>query len=143
MVGLQYYHASCIFLTSSDGHWQTVSDYELARLRRQSEKTIASHLIMVIGLALSNETVENAFFMACHLVHRCKSPPPFANASPSLTVYRWVLSPTPRRTARIVEIPGPCGKTRRLADGVDGGGIGAAVAGVADVGFMVNCYIEP
>lgn len=73
VVGLQYYHSSCIFLTSSDGHWQTVSDYELARLRRQSEKTIASHLIMVIGLALSNETVENAFFMACHLVHRCKS----------------------------------------------------------------------
>lgn len=30
---------------------------------------------MVIGLALSNETVENAFFMACHLVHRCKPPP--------------------------------------------------------------------
>lgn len=28
---------------------------------------------MVIGLALSNETVENACFMACHLLHRCKT----------------------------------------------------------------------
>ena len=30
--------------------------------------------MMVIGLALSNETVENACFMACHLLHRCKCP---------------------------------------------------------------------
>ena len=37
VVGLQYYHASCIFLTSSDGHWQTLSDFELARQRRLSE----------------------------------------------------------------------------------------------------------
>lgn len=26
---------------------------------------------MVIGLSLSNESVENAYFMACHLLHRC------------------------------------------------------------------------
>lgn len=89
VVGLQYYHASCIFLTFD--RWQTLSDFELARARRLSEvrnilplplpsrlikltrqKTIASHLVMVIGLAISNETVENACFMVCHLLHRCK-----------------------------------------------------------------------
>lgn len=26
---------------------------------------------MVIGLAMSNETVSNACFMVCHLLHRC------------------------------------------------------------------------
>ncbi|CAG8191961.1 unnamed protein product [Penicillium olsonii] len=34
------------------------------------KKTIAEHLVMVIGLSLSNESVENAYFMASHLLHR-------------------------------------------------------------------------
>ncbi|PYH92933.1 Zn(II)2Cys6 transcription factor [Aspergillus ellipticus CBS 707.79] len=70
VVGLQYYHASQIFLTSANNHWATLSDYELARQRRIEEKTIASHLVRVIGLSMSNETVENAYFMGCHLLHR-------------------------------------------------------------------------
>ncbi|GFN20826.1 Zn(II)2Cys6 transcription factor [Aspergillus tubingensis] len=70
VVGLQYYHASCILLTSSHRHWNVSSDYELARLRRTEERTIASHLVRTIGLSMSNETVENAYFMACHLLHR-------------------------------------------------------------------------
>ncbi|KAI9925313.1 hypothetical protein MW887_006241 [Aspergillus wentii] len=70
VVGLQYYHAACIFLTTSDGHWRGLKDYELARSRRLAEKTIASHVAMVIGLSSSNEAVENANFMACHLLHR-------------------------------------------------------------------------
>ncbi|KAH1307168.1 hypothetical protein KXW98_002737 [Aspergillus fumigatus] len=70
VVGMQYYHTSCIFLTLSNRHWQAASDYELARLQRVVENTIASHLNMVIGLSMSNETVENAYFMACHLLHR-------------------------------------------------------------------------
>ena len=37
VVGLQYYHAACIFLTSSSGRWQTLNDYELARARRLCE----------------------------------------------------------------------------------------------------------
>ncbi|THC96703.1 hypothetical protein EYZ11_003809 [Aspergillus tanneri] len=47
-----------------------VSNYDLARLRRVEENTIASHIIQVIGLSISNETVENAYFMACHLLVR-------------------------------------------------------------------------
>ncbi|KAF4214430.1 hypothetical protein CNMCM5878_009240 [Aspergillus fumigatiaffinis] len=70
VVGMQYYHTSCIFLTLSNRHWQAASDFELARLQRIVENTIASHLNMVIGLSMSNETVENAYFMACHLLHR-------------------------------------------------------------------------
>lgn len=35
VVGLQYYHASCIFLTFD--RWQTLSDFELARARRIAE----------------------------------------------------------------------------------------------------------
>ncbi|RAL13250.1 uncharacterized protein BO97DRAFT_469953 [Aspergillus homomorphus CBS 101889] len=65
--------AACIFLSVSDRHWSVVSDYELARLKRVGEKTISSHLTKVIGLSMSNETVENAYFMACHLLHRCTS----------------------------------------------------------------------
>ncbi|EAU33702.1 conserved hypothetical protein [Aspergillus terreus NIH2624] len=70
VVGLQYYHTCRILLTLSDRHWGISSDYELARLRRLEEKTVASHIVQVIGLSMSNETVENAYFMACHLLHR-------------------------------------------------------------------------
>ncbi|KAE8309782.1 hypothetical protein BDV41DRAFT_567099 [Aspergillus transmontanensis] len=86
VVGLQYYHACQILLTSSDRHWGVVSNYERARLRRIEEvrtmeclailythrpqKVIASHVVQVIGLSSSNETVENAYFMACHLLYR-------------------------------------------------------------------------
>jgi hypothetical protein len=34
VVGMQYYHTSCIFLTLSNRHWQAASDYELARSQR-------------------------------------------------------------------------------------------------------------
>ncbi|KAL4882575.1 hypothetical protein BJY04DRAFT_206839 [Aspergillus karnatakaensis] len=70
VVGLQYYHASRIILATSHKHQGIVSDYELARLRRLAEQTIAHHLINVIGLSRSNETVDNAYFMGCHLLHR-------------------------------------------------------------------------
>ncbi|PWY68479.1 hypothetical protein BO70DRAFT_345048 [Aspergillus heteromorphus CBS 117.55] len=70
VVGLQYYHTAQILLTSANNHWSTLSDYELARHKRIEEKTISSHLVHVIGLSMSNETVENAYFMGCHLLHR-------------------------------------------------------------------------
>ncbi|KAL2830524.1 hypothetical protein BDW59DRAFT_141065 [Aspergillus cavernicola] len=70
VVGLQYYHTSRIILATSNKHQGIVSDYELARLRRLEEQIIASHLINVIGLSKSNETVSNAYFMGCHLLHR-------------------------------------------------------------------------
>ncbi|KAK9857791.1 Fungal transcriptional regulatory protein [Penicillium brevicompactum] len=70
VVGMQYYHSACIFLTLSDTPSHCMSDYEIACSRRLKEKTIAEHLVMVIGLSLSNESVENAYFMASHLLHR-------------------------------------------------------------------------
>ncbi|KAL5343550.1 hypothetical protein BJX70DRAFT_393607 [Aspergillus crustosus] len=70
VVGLQYYHTSRIILATSHKHQGIVSDFELARLRRLAEQTIAHHLINVIGLSKSNETVDNAYFMGCHLLHR-------------------------------------------------------------------------
>ncbi|KAF9893211.1 hypothetical protein FE257_011634 [Aspergillus nanangensis] len=70
VVGLQYYHTCCIFLTLSNRHWGEPNDYELARRRRLEESAVASHVLQVIGLSISNETVENAYFMACHLLHR-------------------------------------------------------------------------
>ncbi|KAI9373035.1 hypothetical protein BJX61DRAFT_504980 [Aspergillus egyptiacus] len=70
VVGLQYYHTARIILATSNKYQGIISDYELARLRRLEEQTIASHLISVIGLSKSNETVENAYFMCCHLLHR-------------------------------------------------------------------------
>ncbi|OJI98698.1 hypothetical protein ASPVEDRAFT_80336 [Aspergillus versicolor CBS 583.65] len=70
VVGLQYYHTSRILLATSNAHYSIVSDYERAKLRRIEEQTIAYHLINVIGLSRSNETVVNAYFMGCHLLHR-------------------------------------------------------------------------
>ncbi|KAL4986595.1 hypothetical protein BDW68DRAFT_123644 [Aspergillus falconensis] len=70
VVGLQYYHASRIILATSNNHQGIVMDYERARLRRIEEQTIAYHLVNVIGLSRSNETVVNAYFMGCHLLHR-------------------------------------------------------------------------
>ncbi|KAL3469905.1 hypothetical protein BJX99DRAFT_267827 [Aspergillus californicus] len=70
VVGLQYYHTSRIILATSNEHRGIVSDYELARSRRLEEQIIATHLINVIGLSKSNETVDNAYFMCCHLLSR-------------------------------------------------------------------------
>ncbi|KAL4939347.1 hypothetical protein BDV06DRAFT_38061 [Aspergillus oleicola] len=70
VVGLQYYHTARILLATSNGHHSIVCDYERARLRRIEEQTISYHLINVIGLPRSNETVINAYFMGCHLLHR-------------------------------------------------------------------------
>ncbi|KAL4976905.1 hypothetical protein BDW66DRAFT_45815 [Aspergillus desertorum] len=70
VVGLQYYHASRIILATSNNHQKILIDYERAKLRRLEEQTVAYHLINVIGLSKSNETVVNAYFMGCHLLHR-------------------------------------------------------------------------
>ncbi|KAJ5173464.1 uncharacterized protein N7500_001395 [Penicillium coprophilum] len=70
VVGMQYYHSACIFLTLSESQPPNMTDYERARSRRVKEKVIADHLVVVIGLSLSNESVENAYFMASHLLHR-------------------------------------------------------------------------
>ncbi|KAJ5176968.1 uncharacterized protein N7482_002845 [Penicillium canariense] len=70
VVGLQYYHASKIFLTMSDAPSQRLTDYEMARAQVLAEKTVASHLVMAIGLSLSNESVQNSYFIASHLLQR-------------------------------------------------------------------------
>lgn len=57
VVGLQYYHASCIFLTSSDGHWQTISDYELARLRRVDEVSIVNATSYTLTNSIENNRI--------------------------------------------------------------------------------------
>lgn len=89
---MQYYHSACIFLTLSDIPSGCISSHAIACSVRtkevrelkcltlaqspkadlENQKTIAKHLIMVIGLSLSNESVQNAYFMACHLLHRCQ-----------------------------------------------------------------------
>ncbi|KAJ5753331.1 uncharacterized protein N7511_007484 [Penicillium nucicola] len=70
VVGMQYYYSACIFLTLCDTPPHHMSDYDIACSRRIKEKSIADNLVMVIGLSLSNESVENAYFMASHLLHR-------------------------------------------------------------------------
>ncbi|OQE31815.1 hypothetical protein PENSTE_c001G09384 [Penicillium steckii] len=70
VVGMQYYHAACIFLTMSDPVSRRMREFEMARTRRLAERKIASHVISVIGLSWSNENVHNAYFMACHLLYR-------------------------------------------------------------------------
>ncbi|KAJ5545259.1 hypothetical protein N7535_006357 [Penicillium sp. DV-2018c] len=70
VVGLQYYHASKIFLTLSDAPSQRMTDYEMSQARLIAEKTVASHLVMAIGLCLSNDTVQNSYYIASHLLQR-------------------------------------------------------------------------
>ncbi|KAJ5133093.1 hypothetical protein N7526_004458 [Penicillium atrosanguineum] len=70
VVGMQYYYAARIFLTLTDPQSLQMNDYARARFRHQAERTIAAHVATVIGLSLSNESVQNAYFMACHLLHR-------------------------------------------------------------------------
>ncbi|KAJ5358624.1 uncharacterized protein N7496_011037 [Penicillium cataractarum] len=70
VVGLQYYHASRIFLTLSDAPSQRMTDYEMSRARLIAETTVANHLVMAIGLSLSNESVQNSYFIASHLLQR-------------------------------------------------------------------------
>ncbi|CRG91230.1 Cytochrome P450 82A1 [Talaromyces islandicus] len=70
VVGLQYYHASKIFLTLSDAPSLQMSDYEMSRARLVAEKNIASHVVTAIGLSLSNENVQNSYFIASHLLQR-------------------------------------------------------------------------
>ncbi|KAJ5780086.1 hypothetical protein N7457_005246 [Penicillium paradoxum] len=70
VIGMQYYYSACIFLALSEASSPHMSDYEMARSRRLKEKTIADYLVVVIGLSISNESVENAYFMASHLLHR-------------------------------------------------------------------------
>lgn len=91
VVGMQYYHAACIFLTMSDPVSRRMREFEMARTRRLAEvspvalidqlvsfkpdqilqRKIAGHVVSVIGLSWSNENVHNAYFMACHLLYRC------------------------------------------------------------------------
>ncbi|OGE51298.1 hypothetical protein PENARI_c014G03471 [Penicillium arizonense] len=70
VVGLQYYHATRIFLTLSDAPSQRMTDYEMARARHVAAKTVANHLVMAIGLSLSNESVQSSYFIASHLLQR-------------------------------------------------------------------------
>ncbi|KAJ5223916.1 hypothetical protein N7468_008458 [Penicillium chermesinum] len=70
VVGMQYYHTACIFLTLCGPNSQSGNDFENARTRRMAERTIATHIANVIGLSLSNESVQNAYFMPCHLLQR-------------------------------------------------------------------------
>ncbi|KAJ5666510.1 uncharacterized protein N7477_008958 [Penicillium maclennaniae] len=70
VVGMQYYHTARVFLTLTDPRSFQMNDYARARFRHQAERTIAAHVATVIGLSLSNESVHNAYFMACHLLHR-------------------------------------------------------------------------
>ncbi|KAJ5264774.1 hypothetical protein N7505_007567 [Penicillium chrysogenum] len=70
VVGLQYYHASKIFLTLSDAPSLRMTDYETSQARLIAEKTIAGHLVMAIGLSLSNDRVQNSYFIASHLLQR-------------------------------------------------------------------------
>ncbi|OKL61972.1 hypothetical protein UA08_02562 [Talaromyces atroroseus] len=78
VVGLQYYHASSIFLTLSDAPPQQLTDYEISRARliaevcfqRHPPRKIASHVVTAIGLSLSNESVQSSYFIASHLLHR-------------------------------------------------------------------------
>jgi hypothetical protein len=104
----------------------------------RTQKVIASHVMQVIGLSSSNETVENAYFMACHLLYRCKFFLPVAMppTNPDSRCCRWTLPAPSRRKAGITKIPDSGRKLGGLANGMDYPNIRRAVERTAGVGFM-------
>ncbi|OCL13497.1 hypothetical protein AOQ84DRAFT_283017 [Glonium stellatum] len=74
VVGLQYYHIARIVLAMST-HLTPTSAYDNLRRGRRVEKIVHQHLVIVLGLAVSNRKTENTFFTARH----------------ALSVWGWVL----------------------------------------------------
>ena len=92
------------------------------------QRTIATHVATVIGLSLSNESVHNAYFMACHLLHRCSFCSDrlgdFADGS-----FRWPPSAKPGRTTGIAKFSLSRRKGVGLANRMDTARVGAPVDG--------------
>ena len=64
-VGLQYYHISQIVLDVSRQRTSTKL-YEHMREHRAIERKVRKHLLVVVGLAKSNQKAENALYTARH-----------------------------------------------------------------------------
>ncbi|KAL2012349.1 hypothetical protein VTN00DRAFT_5067 [Thermoascus crustaceus] len=66
VVAMQYYHAARILLATHRPLPRSPTGFQASRLMRISEKAISTHLAIIVGLAVSNSTTENANFTACH-----------------------------------------------------------------------------
>ncbi|KAG4288466.1 hypothetical protein FPRO06_06118 [Fusarium proliferatum] len=70
VVAMQHYYAAKAVLCLCDSK-QTTGDYS----RQDFENNISSHLCMLMGLALSNSHVANAFYLPAHMLSLCMSAP--------------------------------------------------------------------
>ncbi|KAK3709107.1 hypothetical protein LTR37_011086 [Vermiconidia calcicola] len=68
VVAVQYYYASKIFILLHKPANEAGSGFNAAKRRRNTERLVASYLAAIIGLATSNEMVQNANFTAHHIL---------------------------------------------------------------------------
>ncbi|KAM5343492.1 hypothetical protein ACJ41O_012029 [Fusarium nematophilum] len=72
VMGLQYYYASTIvFAVRQYEKVNPCSGLETARMRKKLERSIASALFILMGLAISNDHVEDAFLLPTHILSLC------------------------------------------------------------------------
>lgn len=138
MVGLQYYHTACIFLTLSDPSSHILTDYERARSRRVAEVCdVRDPFSMPADEAVIADDCHPYQDGDCTVTVERKCPEcvfhglPFA--VPLLVsplgkripewhidrIFSWLLPATPGGTARIVAVPLTGRESPGLADGVD------------------------
>ncbi|KAJ9355091.1 transcriptional regulator family: Fungal Specific TF [Paecilomyces variotii] len=67
-VGMQYYYGAMLLLTIHKPLAQSAGGFEAAKVMRIAEVAAASYLADIIGIAISNDTTENAHFTASHFI---------------------------------------------------------------------------
>ncbi|KAJ4296406.1 hypothetical protein N0V90_006451 [Kalmusia sp. IMI 367209] len=65
VLGLQYYHLASLILAVSTANIH-ISGYQDLRDAKRTEKSVRTHLLIMVGLACSNRRAENALFLARH-----------------------------------------------------------------------------
>lgn len=138
MVGLQYYHTACIFLTLSDPSSHILTDYERARSRRVAEVcdvedpflTPADEAVVAddchpyqnrdCTVPVERERPECVFHGLPFALPLLVSP--FGKGNPEFhidCIFSWLLPATPGGTARIAAVSLAGRESSGLADGVD------------------------
>ncbi|KAL1869740.1 hypothetical protein Plec18167_007664 [Paecilomyces lecythidis] len=67
-VGMQYYYGAMLLLTLHKPLSRSSGGFQVSKAMRTAEVVAASYLTNIIGLAMSNDTAENAHFTASHFI---------------------------------------------------------------------------
>ncbi|KAL2206781.1 hypothetical protein CC79DRAFT_1398674 [Sarocladium strictum] len=70
-VALQHFYSGQIIITLQQCSNSLSSGFEATRALKAKERSIASNLCILMGLALSNDQALNAWYLPCHMLHLC------------------------------------------------------------------------